>query len=92
MRSLQVLWPTTIGIYFLLIATSTTDGLNIAITGSSQGIGLDAAKRLIADGHTVYHACRNQERANVALQESGGGIPMICDLNEFNSNVTFQKN
>jgi light-dependent protochlorophyllide reductase len=78
MRSLQV---------FLLIAINVVvvDGLNIAITGSSQGIGLDAAKRLIADGHTVYHACRNQERANVALQESGGGIPMICDLNEFNS-------
>ncbi|OEU13121.1 NAD(P)-binding protein [Fragilariopsis cylindrus CCMP1102] len=56
-----------------------------AITGSSQGIGLEAATRLIADGHTVYHACRNQERANVALQESGGGIPMICDLNDFHS-------
>jgi NAD(P)-dependent dehydrogenase (short-subunit alcohol dehydrogenase family) len=89
MRSLQVLWPTTIGVYFLLLAiitsTTTTDGLNIAITGSSQGIGLEAATRLIADGHTVYHACRNQERANVAQQESGGGIPMICDLNDFHS-------
>ncbi|OEU18481.1 NAD(P)-binding protein [Fragilariopsis cylindrus CCMP1102] len=87
MRLLQVLWPTTIGVYFLLLAItiSTTDGLNIAITGSSQGIGLEAATRLIAEGHTVYHACRNQERANVAQQESGGGIPMICDLNDFTS-------
>ena len=87
MRSLQVLWPTTIGVYFLLLAItiSTTDGLNIAITGSSQGIGLEAATRLIAEGHTVYHACRNQERAIVAQQESGGGIPMICDLNDFHS-------
>ena len=87
MRLLQVLWPTTIGVYFLLLAItiSTTDGLNIAITGSSQGIGLEAATRLIAEGHTVYHACRNQERATVAQQESGGGIPMICDLNDFHS-------
>ena len=29
------------------------DALNIAITGTSQGIGLDAAKRLINDGHTL---------------------------------------
>ena len=88
MRSFQVLWPTTtIGVYFLLLAitSTTTDGLNIAITGSSQGIVLNAATRLIAEGHTVYHACRNQERANVARQESGGGIPMICDLNDFHS-------
>jgi len=50
---------------------ATTHGLTIAITGSSQGIGLDAAKRLIADGHTVFHACRNQERANAAVDGAG---------------------
>lgn len=65
------------------------EGLNIAITGSSQGIGLDAAKRLIAEGHTVYHACRNEERANVAVQDAGGGIPMICDLGDLTSVRTF---
>jgi len=61
------------------------NGLTIAITGSSQGIGLDAARRLIAEGHTVYHSCRNQERADVAVQEAQGGIPMICNLNDFAS-------
>ena len=54
--------------------------LHIAITGTSQGIGLDAAKRLIRDGHTVYHANRNSARSAEAAQAAGGGIPMVCDL------------
>ena len=54
--------------------------LHIAITGTSQGIGLDAAKRLIRDGHTVYHANRNSGRSAEAAQQAGGGIPMVCDL------------
>ena len=54
--------------------------LHIAITGTSQGIGLDAAKRLIRDGHTVYHANRNSARSAEAAQQAGGGIPMVCDL------------
>ena len=54
--------------------------LHIAITGTSQGIGLDAAKRLIRDGHTIYHANRNSARSAEAAQQAGGGIPMVCDL------------
>ena len=54
--------------------------LHIAITGTSQGIGLDAAKRLIRDGHTVYHANRNSARSAEAAQQAGGGVPMVCDL------------
>ena len=54
--------------------------LHVAITGTSQGIGLDAAKRLIGDGHTVYHANRNSGRSAEAAQQAGGGIPMVCDL------------
>ena len=56
------------------------DALSIAITGTSQGIGLDAAKRLVAAGHTVYHANRNAARSAEAAQQAGGGIPMVCDL------------
>ena len=72
---------------FLLVAANSdvARALNIAITGTSQGIGLDAAKRLIADGHTVFHACRDEDRASVAVQESGGGIPMVCDLADLES-------
>ena len=66
-----------------LLATvlfSSAAALHIAITGTSQGIGLDAAKRLIRDGHTVYHANRNSGRSAEAAQQAGGGIPMVCDL------------
>jgi len=66
-------------------------GLTIAITGSSQGIGLDAAKRLLNAGHTVYHACRNQERADIAVIGAGGGIPLVCDLSDFTSVRAFAK-
>ena len=49
--------------------------LHIAITGSSQGIGAAAARQLIQEGHTVYHACRSEARV-----AAGGGVPMWCDL------------
>ena len=59
---------------------SSVGALHIAITGTSQGIGLDAAKRLIRHGHTVYHANRNSARSAEAAEAAGGGIPMVCDL------------
>ena len=59
--------------------------LHVCITGSSQGIGLAAAQRLIQNGHVVYHACRNKERAHQAVKIAGGGIPMVCDLADFRS-------
>lgn len=60
-------------------------GLTVAITGSSQGIGLSAAKTLISQGHTVIHACRNMERAEAACAGARGGVPMVCDLADFAS-------
>ena len=67
-----------------LLATGSlltgADALNIAITGTSQGIGLDAAKRLVAAGHNVYHLNRNGARSAEAAQQAGGGVPMVCDL------------
>ena len=65
--------------------------LHILITGSSQGIGLAAAQRLIQDGHTVYHACRTLERAEQAVKDSGGGVAMVCDLSDLRSVKTFAK-
>jgi len=59
--------------------------LKICITGSSSGIGLVAAKKLIADGHTVYHACRSLKRAQEAVKLAGGGIPIECNLASFDS-------
>lgn len=75
----------------LLLAVVRVECLHIAITGTSQGIGLDAAKRLVADGHTVYHACRSHERAQVAVEGAGGGIPMVCDLTDLTSVQSFAK-
>eukprot|EP00977_Amphora_coffeiformis_P003592 scaffold701_cov158-Amphora_coffeaeformis.AAC.20 len=59
--------------------------LHICITGSSQGIGLAAARCLVAQGHVVYHACRTLERAQHAVRESGGGVALECDLNDLDS-------
>ena len=71
---------------------STSSALTIAITGSSQGIGLSAAKTLISQGHTVLHACRDEERAEVARAEAGGGVPMVCDLADLDSVRRFAEN
>ncbi len=69
----------------LIALTASCSGLHIAITGTSQGIGASAAKKLLEQGHTVYHACRNEERAEVARSEAGGGVPMVCDLADLDS-------
>eukprot|EP00555_Chaetoceros_dichaeta_P007295 CAMPEP_0198266616 /NCGR_PEP_ID=MMETSP1447-20131203/29305_1 /TAXON_ID=420782 /ORGANISM="Chaetoceros dichaeta, Strain CCMP1751" /LENGTH=130 /DNA_ID=CAMNT_0043956813 /DNA_START=42 /DNA_END=430 /DNA_ORIENTATION=+ len=69
----------------LILSLPHSNSLTIAITGSSQGIGLDAAKRLLTAGHTVIHCCRNQDRATIAVTESGGGTPLVCDLSSFDS-------
>lgn len=59
--------------------------LHVCITGTSRGIGLAAARILIGQGHTVYHACRTMERAQLAADAAGGGVPMECDLSSFDS-------
>ena len=69
----------------MLLLALATAGLNVAITGSSQGIGLSAAKLLLADGHNVFHVCRDEERAEVAMVGAGGGVPMVCDLADLTS-------
>jgi len=79
----------TIGVLYISFLVPFSNGLTIAITGTSQGIGLDAATRLISQGHTVIHACRSTERAAVAAQKSCGGVPMECDLASFKSIRTF---
>ena len=68
------------GVFFMALALQRAASLSIAITGSSQGIGLDAAKRLLAEGHTIYHGCRSAARADAAVAGAGGGVPLVCDL------------
>jgi NAD(P)-dependent dehydrogenase (short-subunit alcohol dehydrogenase family) len=33
----------------------------------------------------VFHACRSQERADIAVKGAGGGVPLVCDLADFSS-------
>jgi light-dependent protochlorophyllide reductase len=69
-----------------------TRPLHILITGSSQGIGLAAAQRLLSQGHVVYHACRTKERALEAAAAAGGGVALEgCDLADFDSIQRFAK-
>jgi len=64
----------------LLLLFASAHGLRIAITGSNSGIGRAAARKLVGDGHTVFHACRTAEGAQQAAAAAGGGVPMVCDL------------
>ena len=64
-------------------------GLNIAITGTSQGIGSSAAAQLISQGHRVIHGCRSKERADLAVESAGGGEGLVCDLADLSSVRTF---
>lgn len=42
------------------------------ITGSNKGLGREAARRLIADGHQVWLGARDPERGRPAAEELGG--------------------
>lgn len=70
-------------------ATVSSPALRIAITGTNSGIGQSAAKMLLEQGHTVYHACRTAEGAKEAVSKAGGGIPMVCDLADLASVKAF---
>ena len=67
-------------VVLIAVAITGTSALSIAITGTNSGIGLSAARMLLKDGHTVYHACRTVEGAQQAVAAAGGGVAMVCDL------------
>lgn len=41
------------------------------ITGANKGLGFEAARRLLADGHDVWLAARNEERGRAAAETLG---------------------
>lgn len=41
------------------------------ITGANKGLGFEAARRLLADGHDVWVAARDEERGRAAAQTLG---------------------
>jgi NAD(P)-dependent dehydrogenase (short-subunit alcohol dehydrogenase family) len=48
-----------------------SDMTTTLITGANRGLGFEAARRLIADGHEVWMAARDPERGRVAAEELG---------------------
>src|SRR3981081_4301691 len=43
----------------------------ILITGANKGLGFETARRLIAEGHTVYIGSRDAERGRRAAEQLG---------------------
>jgi NAD(P)-dependent dehydrogenase (short-subunit alcohol dehydrogenase family) len=53
------------------------------ITGANQGVGLQVAKELVANGLTVLVGSRNLERGEAAAKEIGpGAIPLQLDVTD----------
>jgi NAD(P)-dependent dehydrogenase (short-subunit alcohol dehydrogenase family) len=51
----------------------TMDGMTTTlITGANKGLGYETARRLIADGHDVWMAARDEARGSRAADELGG--------------------
>lgn len=74
-------------------AAATTPS-NILITGANSGVGFEACKRLVGQGHNLILACRTIEKATAAaaeLKTLGGGnlVPAECDLAHLKSIDTF---
>jgi NAD(P)-dependent dehydrogenase (short-subunit alcohol dehydrogenase family) len=44
---------------------------NTLITGANKGLGYEAARRLIAQGHTVFLGARDREKGETAAQKLG---------------------
>lgn len=53
----------------------------ILITGANKGLGREAARRLVADGHDVWAAARDLERGRVAAAEVGAR-PLVLDVTD----------
>lgn len=54
------------------------------ITGANKGIGHEAARQLVAAGHTVYAAARSAENARRTAEELGT-LPIVIDVTDEDS-------
>ena len=53
------------------------------VTGANQGVGLQVAKELVANGITVFVGSRNLERGEIAAQQIGpGAIALQLDVTD----------
>lgn len=56
------------------------------VTGANQGVGLQVAKELVANGDTVLLGSRNFERGEAAAREIGAGaVPIQLDVTDLAS-------
>lgn len=59
------------------------DGRIALVTGANQGVGLQVAKELVANGHTVLLGSRSLERGETAAKEIGpGAIALQLDVTD----------
>jgi NAD(P)-dependent dehydrogenase (short-subunit alcohol dehydrogenase family) len=65
----------------------TVDGNRVAlVTGANQGVGLQVAKELVANGLTVLVGSRNFQRGEAAAKEVGpGAVPLQLDVTDGDS-------
>lgn len=65
----------------------------VLITGGNSGVGYEAARQLLVQGHKVVIACRDAARGQDALnklrRESSNVELLRCDLNSFSSVRSF---
>ena len=52
------------------------------ITGANKGLGYETARRLIAEGHTVYMGARDAERGRAAASALGGRFVQLDVTND----------
>jgi NAD(P)-dependent dehydrogenase (short-subunit alcohol dehydrogenase family) len=53
------------------------------VTGANQGVGLQVAKELVANGLTVLVGSRSMQRAEIAAEEIGAGaIALQLDVTD----------
>jgi NAD(P)-dependent dehydrogenase (short-subunit alcohol dehydrogenase family) len=53
----------------------------ILITGANKGLGREAARRLLADGHDVWAAARDPQLGRVAAEQLGAR-PLVLDVTD----------
>ena len=81
----------------LVAALATAPARTVVITGANSGVGLAGSKLLVAAGHRVILACRNQAKAEAACatctefasaratRAGGSARPATCDLSSLES-------